>query len=282
MSLDERSTYGVYIYSVSKPQTAPAVKVRTPREWEAATDGSNPRDDERVNTSAARSSTRRSTLTRERVLQAAVDLADNAGLEAVSMRRLGQELGVEAMSLYNHVNNKDDLLDGMVEMAMVEVNRSAREVRDAAPSDADWQGVLRAQVLASRQHMLRHRWLPVALENRAGMSVGVARYFDGVLGTLVAGGFSNDLGHHALHALGSRALGFAQELFTPGGDEQDAASQAAMASMAPELPHLMAMLAEVAHDDPTSTLGWCDDQSEFEFGLDVLLDGLERRRLRRP
>ena len=79
MSLDERSTYGVYIYSVSKPQTAPAVKFRTPREWEAATDGSNPRDDERVNTSAARSSTRRSTLTRERVLQAAVDLADNAG-----------------------------------------------------------------------------------------------------------------------------------------------------------------------------------------------------------
>jgi AcrR family transcriptional regulator len=240
------------------------------------------RDDEWVNTSAARTSTRRTTLTRERVLQAGLDLADDAGLEAVSMRRLGQELGVEAMSLYNHVANKDDLLDGMVEMVMVEVNRSAREVRDGAEPGADWQGVLRAQVLASRQHMLRHRWLPVALESRAGMSPGVARYFDGVLATLLAGGFSNDLGHHALHALGSRALGFTQELFTPGNEEQDAASQAAMASMARELPHLVAMLAEVAHYDPESTLGWCDDQSEFEFGLDVLLDGLERRRPPQP
>lgn len=231
-----------------------------------------------MNPPAARASTRRTPLTRERVLQAGTDLADEAGLEAVSMRRLGQELGVEAMSLYNHVANKDDLVDGMIEMVMLEVNRSAQEVRDGAEPGADWQGVLRAQVLSSRNHMLRHPWLPGALESRTGMSAGVARYFDGVLATLLAGGFSNDLGHHALHALGSRALGFSQELFAPGNDEQDAASQAAMAAMAPELPHLMAMLAEVAHDDPGSTLGWCDDQSEFEFGLDVLLDGLERRR----
>ena len=239
------------------------------------------RDDGWVNTSPAETSARRTTLTRERVLQAGLDLADHAGLEAVSMRKLGQELGVEAMSLYNHVANKDDLLDGMVEMVMYEVNASAHGVRDGAEPGADWREVLRAQVLASRQHMLRHRWLPVALESRAGMSPGVARYFDGVLATLLAGGFSNDLGHHTLHALGSRALGFTQELFTPDNDEEDAASQAAMASMARELPHLVAMLAEVAHDDPDSTLGWCDDQSEFEFGLDVLLDGLERRRSRR-
>lgn len=217
-------------------------------------------------------------MTRDRVLRAGVDLADEAGLETVSMRRLGQELGVEAMSLYNHVASKDDLVDGMVELVMVEVNRTAQEVRDGAEPGGEWRGVLRAQVLASRRHMLRHPWLPGALESRTVMSAGVARYFDGVLATLLAGGFSNDLGHHALHALGSRALGFSQELFAPGNDEQDAASQAAMAAMATELPHLMAMLAEVAHDDPESTLGWCDDQSEFEFGLDVLLDGLERRR----
>ena len=239
------------------------------------------RDDGRVNTPPARTSARRTTLTRDRVLRAGVDLADQSGLEAVSMRRLGQELGVEAMSLYNHVDNKDDLLDGMVERVMIEVNASAREVRDGAGPDVDWQAVLRAQVLDCREHMLRHRWLPVALESRAGMSPGVARYFDGVLATLLAGGFSNDMSHHALHALGSRALGFTQELFTPANDEQDATSQAAMAAMARELPHLMAMLAEVAHDDPESTLGWCDEQSEFEFGLDVLLDGLERRRSRR-
>jgi hypothetical protein len=126
--------------------------------------------------------------------------------------------------------------------------------------------------------MLQHPWMPAALESRTSMSPGAARYFEGVLGVLRAGGFSNDLGHHALHALGSRALGFSQELFNPQTDDQDAASQLAMAALAPELPHLMSMLAEVAHDDPDSTLGWCDDQSEFEFGLDVLLDGLERRR----
>jgi AcrR family transcriptional regulator len=236
------------------------------------------RDDGQVSAPAGRSSTRRSPLTRERVLRAGVERADAGGLEAVSMRRLGQDLGVEAMSLYNHVASKDDLVDGMVELLMAQVNDSARSVREGAAPGADWREVLRAQVLGSREHMLRHPWLPGALESRTAMSPGVARYYDGVLATLLAGGFSHDLGHHTLHALGSRALGFAHELFAPQTDEQDAASQATMAALAPELPHLVAMLAEVAHDDPGSTLGWCDDQSEFEFGLDVLLDGLERRR----
>jgi AcrR family transcriptional regulator len=232
---------------------------------------------------AAQPAPARTPLSRERVLQSAVDLADQGGLDAVSMRRLGQELGVEAMSLYNHVANKDDLVDGMVELVMDEINWSVSTVSatgavDGAGGTGDWQVGLRARVLRARELMLRHRWMPSALESRTGMSPGAARYFDGVLGVLRAGGFSNDLGHHTLHALGSRALGFTQELFDPQTDEQDAASQAAMAMLAPELPNLMSMLAEVAHDDPDSTLGWCDDQSEFEFGLDVLLDGLERRR----
>ena len=94
------------------------------------------------------------------------------------------------------------------------------------------------------------------------------------------GGFSYDQAHHALHALGSRALGFAQELFAPGdgpGDEQDTATLEAMAA---QLPHLVGMLSAVAHDDPDSTLGWCDDQTEFEFGLRLILDGLDRMRAR--
>jgi hypothetical protein len=110
----------------------------------------------------------------------------------------------------------------------------------------------------------------------------VIRYYEGVLATLRAGGFSYDLAHHALHALGSRVLGFSQELFDPSTPAEDAASQAALAELATELPHLVEMLAEVAHDDPGSTLGWCDDQTEFEFGLDVVLDGLERRRSAAP
>jgi AcrR family transcriptional regulator len=230
---------------------------------------------------AAQPAPSRAPLSRERVLEAGVQLADQGGLEAVSMRRLGQELGVEAMSLYNHVANKDALVDGMVELVMAEINREVGALggqAGPASGSAPWQALLRTRVLRARELMLQHPWMPAALESRTSMSPGAARYFEGVLGVLRAGGFSNDLGHHALHALGSRSLGFSQELFNPQTDDQDAASQLAMAALAPELPHLMSMLAEVAHDDPDSTLGWCDDQSEFEFGLDVLLDGLERRR----
>jgi hypothetical protein len=81
-----------------------------------------------------------------------------------------------------------------------------------------------------------------------------------------------------LHALGSRALGFTQELFDPGDGAGGEEAAAAMASMADQLPHLVGMMMEVAHDDPDSTLGWCDDQTEFEFGLDLILDGLDRMR----
>jgi hypothetical protein len=104
------------------------------------------------------------------------------------------------------------------------------------------------------------------------------RYHDGLVGLMREGGFSYDLAHHALHAMGSRALGFSQELFDPGGGADDEDATAALESMADELPHLSGMLMEVAHDDPDSTLGWCDDQTEFEFGLDVILDGLDRLR----
>ena len=95
---------------------------------------------------------------------------------------------------------------------------------------------------------------------------------------LLAGGFSHDLTHHSLHALGSLVLGFTQELFDPG-DTTDAESAEMLAAMAAEVPHLVQMLSQVSHEEGRdSTLGWCDDQTEFEFGLDVVLDGLERRR----
>ena len=127
--------------------------------------------------------------------------------------------------------------------------------------------------------MLRHKWLPSVLESRTSISPPLIAYYEGVLATLHAGGFSNDLAHHTLHALGSRAIGFSQELFDPanGGDTAEQ-SDAELAAMAAQFPHLTAMIAEVAHEGPDTTIGWCDDQTEFEFGLDVLLDGLERRR----
>jgi len=126
--------------------------------------------------------------------------------------------------------------------------------------------------------MLRHKWLPAVLESRTSLSAPLISYYEGVLATLHAGGFSHDLAHHTLHALGSRAIGFSQELFDPaqgGGDVE--MSEAEMTAMAESFPHLSAMIAEVAHEGPDTTIGWCDDQTEFEFGLDVVLDGLRVR-----
>ena len=228
-----------------------------------------------TDTAPRRSARRRQALTRERVMRAAVRLADESGLDAVSMRRVGQELGVEAMSLYNHVANKDALLDAMVEHVGAEVNADMAALDGPDPT-RDWRGALRARALAARQVMLRHPWMPSVLESRTSMSLEVVRYYDGVVGILTAGGFHHDLAHHSLHALGSRVLGFSQELFDPG-DAGDGVSPDQMAAMAELAPHLVGMLAEVAHDEPGATLGWCDDQTEFEFGLDVILDGLERR-----
>ncbi|MEO6510357.1 MAG: TetR/AcrR family transcriptional regulator [Nocardioides sp.] len=221
--------------------------------------------------------TARPPLSRALVLETAVGLADHEGLGALSMRRLGQELGVEAMSLYHHVSNKDALLDGMVDVAVGELNEAVGP-GGGADAERDWAAALRARILVARTVMLQHRWLPSVLESRTALSVPVVAYHEGVLATLRAGGFSHDLAHHTLHARGSKALGFSQELFDPGKGDGPEMSEAELTAMAEAFPHLAAMLAEVAHDDPGATLGWCDDQTEFEFGLDVLLDGLERRR----
>ena len=218
----------------------------------------------------------RTPLTRERILAAAVELADTAGLEAVSMRKVGHELGVEAMSLYNHVANKEDILDGMVEIVMAEIEDACDGFR--VPTDlVDWKSAIRKRILTARASMLRHPWTPKVLETRTTMSLRMIRYFDSVLGILKEGGFSYDLGHHALHALGSRALGFTQELFQPESEEADAEADAMLAQMADQIPYIVGMMSEVAHTDPADeTLGWCDDQSEFEFSIDLILDGLER------
>lgn len=220
-------------------------------------------------------------LNRERVLRAAVRLADSDGLTALTMRRLAQELGVEAMSLYHHVPNKEAILDGVIEVVIGEILDAVDRIVSPRPSD-DWKGALRARILAAREVFLQHPWAPQVLETRTSTSMAVIAYVDRVLGILRAGGFSYDLAHHALHALGSRAFGFTQEMFEPDDpDSADAETSAMIEQMADRFPHIVGMLAEVAHDDPEGTLGWCDDQFEFEFGLDLILDGLERRRAHR-
>lgn len=216
---------------------------------------------------------RRAPLTRDRVLRSAIELADGAGIDALTVRRLAERLGVEAMSLYYHVPNKEAILDGIVELVFAEVEEQVGGF--AVPeADAAWQAALRTRILGARRVMLRHPWAPALMDSRSGLAPTTARYVDSVVGTLRSGGLSYDLIHHAMHALGSRMFGFSQEL----GESDDSGDDAELEQMAGFVPHLAAMLAVVRHDDPDSTLGWCDDQYEFEFGLDLILDGLERKR----
>lgn len=221
---------------------------------------------------------RRTPLSKERVLRAAIDLADKDGIDAVTMRNLAQELGVEAMSLYYHVANKEALLDGVVETLLHEIEDELGGF-EVVEGEKNWKPIMRSRILTARKVMLRHPWAPAVIETRTQMPPTLLTYFEALLGVMVEGGLSNDLGHHAMHALGSRALGFNQELFAPDDpSEDDEESMAMLEDLAPQLPYMMNMLAEVSHDDgPDETLGWCDDQTEFEFGLDLILDGLEQR-----
>jgi AcrR family transcriptional regulator len=148
------------------------------------------------------------------VLRAAIMIADSSGLESVTMRRLAEELGAEAMSLYYHVAGKEDLLNGIADAVVAEINEAVGTISVPAAGDG-WKAAVRQRILAARQVLLRHRWAPRLLETRTNTSLAVLLYYDGLLRLMRDGGFSYDLIHHALHALGSRALGFSQEMFDP-------------------------------------------------------------------
>lgn len=218
-------------------------------------------------------------LSRDRVLRAAVDIADKSGIAALTMRRLGETVGAEAMSLYYHVANKEALLDGVAEVVIGEINEAVAHIpppRDAA----GWKAAMRRRILTAREVLLRHPWAPGVLQTRTSGNPEVLSYFDALIGLMVGGGFSYDQTHHAMHALGSRALGFAQELFNPGGDSAEPPDADTLNAFAGQVPHLAAMIADAVHNTPENTLGWCDDQAEFEFGLDLILDGLDGLRVR--
>jgi AcrR family transcriptional regulator len=219
------------------------------------------------------SGTRRAPLSRPQILGAAVQLADDAGIGAVTMRGLAQRLGIEAMSLYHHVADKNELLDGMVELLVGEINDRVVHV---LPDGADWKPVVRGRILTARQVLLAHPWSPAVIESREGFNVAVVRYFESLAGLLREGGLSVRLVHRAMHALGSRALGFSQELFAPGAGAGATEDENPMPPGAAEaFPYLTEIVTQEIHDHG-SMLGWCDDQVEFEFGLDLILDGLER------
>jgi AcrR family transcriptional regulator len=210
----------------------------------------------------------RTPLSRERVLRAAIDLADRGGVEALSMRKLGHELGVDAMALYRHVRGKDDLLDGAAEVIVGQIERPA--------VGEDWKATLRQLAMAARRVMLRHPWARQVLEERGTSGPAALAHIEAVLATLQAGGFSIDVAHHALHVLDSRVFGFNQALFEDSGPADPSPEvAAAMVRALAGYPRISELAQSVSHE---GVLGRCDDDVEFAFGLDLILDGLERLR----
>jgi AcrR family transcriptional regulator len=213
----------------------------------------------------------REPLSRERILATAVALADDGGDASISMRRIAQELGVVPMALYKHVANKDKLLDGMLDVVVAEINPPVE--------GADWKTTMRERILSARRALLRHPWAASVLESRREPTPTVIAYIDSMMGVFVDAGFSIDLLHHAMHVMGSRILGFSQELFDDTATlppEEAAHMWAQVADVYPNIAKLIPVAFDT-HGGPVVG-GGCDDQFEFEFALDLILDGLERLR----
>jgi AcrR family transcriptional regulator len=211
-------------------------------------------------------------LNRERVFQAAVDLADEVGIDGLSMRRLADELGVVPMALYKHVGNKDELLDGMVDVVIGEI--------DPPVEASEWKGAVRQRILSARRALQRHPWASTVIESRTNPTPTLLAYMDSMIGMFLAGGFSADLTHHALHTIGSRIYGFTQEVLNDSQTVDPATQALVVARVAAVYPHIAEMVGAVNHDRGSVVGPGCDDQFEFEFALDLLLEGLERLRRR--
>lgn len=218
------------------------------------------------NTRARRTETRRARLTRERVLRAAVTIADRDGIESLSMRQLGQKLGVEAMSLYNHVRDKEDILDGMVDVVFSEIDQPAGGV--------DWRTAMRQRAVSAHQVLLRHRWAIGLMESRSQPGRANLQHHDAVLGSLRKNGFSIEAAAHAYSVLDGYIYGFTlTELTLPFRNSKGAAKvkQTIVQTVgANDYPYLIEMAVERAMK-PGYNYG-----DEFEFGLDLILDGIER------
>ena len=202
----------------------------------------------------------REPLTRERVLRAAIELADAEGIDALTMRRLGLATGVEAMSLYHHVANKDDVLGGVMDLLLDEI--------PAIAPRADWRAAMREQAMAGRVQFTRHPWAATLLIRRREIRPAFLRYLDRVTGLMLAGGLSHQLAHTAMHVLDMRVFGFSQE-FVEMPDLGPEIAGILDGSKAHLYPHVSETMEDIEHDE----------DAEFAFALDLLLEGLEQRRL---
>ena len=208
-------------------------------------------------------------LSRDRVLRAAVGLADREGINALSMRKLGQEVGVEAMSLYNHVRNKEELLNGMIDIVFGEI--------DLPAADAEWSAAMRQRAISARQALKRHPWAVGLMESRAQPGPATLRHHDSVLRNLRTAGFSVELAAHAYSVLDSYIYGFTlNELTLPFDNSPERVAEVAgniMREMpAGEYPYLTEMAVEHAMKP-----GY-DYGDEFEFGLALILEGIRKTR----
>jgi AcrR family transcriptional regulator len=206
----------------------------------------------------------RAPLSRELVLQTALRLADQGGLESLSMRKLGQELGVEAMALYYHFANKDEIVDGIVDLVFSEI--------DLPVAGADWKPAMRQRAISLRDALLRHRWAIGLMEARRNPGPANLRHHDAVIGNLRGAGFDMELIAHAYSALDAYIYGFALTKMNLPFDRGDDVAAMARDMLEPfpvdEYPNLVAFITEHAMK-PDYDFG-----NEFEYGLDLLLDGL--------
>jgi AcrR family transcriptional regulator len=211
---------------------------------------------------------RREPLNRERVLEAAIKLADQGGIESLSMRKLGQELGVEAMAVYYHFASKDEVLDGIVDLVFSEI--------DLPAPDADWKSAMRQRAISVREVLSRHRWAIGLMESRTKPGPANLRHHDAVIGGLRAAGFDIAMAAHAYSLLDSYIFGFALTKMNLPFDTSQEITEVAQGMLQPFLldayPNLLEMLTEHVMKP-----GY-DYVDEFEYGLDVILDGFERVR----
>jgi len=219
-----------------------------------------------MSTNANKSGKTRKPLTRERLLAGAIAVADQEGIESLTMRRLSKELGVEPMSLYHHMANKEEILDGIVDEVFSEIDM---------PSEADdWREAMRLRAISARVVLGRHPWATALMDSRTTPGPATLRHHNAVIGTLRTAGFSVEMAAHAFSVLDSYIYGFAlQEVNLPFDSPESLAEVAQMileSMPAEKYPHLAELTIEHVLKP-----GY-DYGHEFEYGLDLIIDGLER------
>jgi AcrR family transcriptional regulator len=223
-----------------------------------------------MSTDFAKAAERRVPLSRARVLEAALSVADRSGLESLTMRTLGESLGVGPMALYRHVANKEAIVDGIVDIVFSEI--------DPPVAGSDWKTAMRERAISLREALSRHRWAVGLMESRTNPGPANMRHHDAVIGNLRSAGFDMAMAAHAYSVLDSYIYGFAQTQmnlpFESTADIVEMSQQMLRAFPVNEYPNLAAFITEHAMQP-----GY-DYANEFEYGLDLILDGLDRETLR--